>query len=220
MGLIHMLFWITVWGIHHSLFARGWMGKWVSQVIPPALERSVYAFCSTILLDWMIYDKEINFGGGILWNIKPWTECNFFIRNSLALIGSSYFYGAIFQLGGLSLIGIPQAFEWNKKKTTDSTNVASPRLQHTDLVTSGIYGLVRHPLQTAMLVLFWITPFMTVQKFVWTVSFTIYIVIGINLEEKECVNMFGDEYRKYQNTTPQLIPFVNFCPFGNKGHKA
>ena len=91
MGFAHMLFWIISWGIHHSLFARGWMAKIVANVVTPQLERSIYVFGSAILLDWMMFDPEIQFGGGILWNIKPWNQSNFFVRNSIAIIGSSYF---------------------------------------------------------------------------------------------------------------------------------
>eukprot|EP01084_Bolivina_argentea_P174616 302453_1 len=214
-GLLRLLFWIFAWGLHHSLFARGWMAQLVSKLITPRLERSLYVFITALLLDWMMFDKQIHFGGGIIWNIKPWNECNLIIRN-IGLIVSGYFYTALFNLGGLSLIGIPQALGWKKKQTID---VSSPRLQHTDLVTTGCYGIVRHPLQTAVLVFIWITPFMTLQKFVFSMALTIYIIIGINLEEKECVNMFGDDYITYQQVTPQLIPFINYCPFGSQKMK-
>lgn len=219
-GFVRMLFWIIIWGIHHSLFARSWMAKMVANVITPKLERSLYVFISAIVLDWMMYDDEIKFGGGILWSIKPWNESNFFIRNGLTIIGTLYFSTSIFQLGGLSLFGIPQSFEWNERKITDSGDATSPRIQHhSNLVRSGLYAIVRHPLQTGFLFALWLTPFMTLQKFIYSALLTTYIIVGINLEEKGCINMFGDEYRVYQQEVPQLIPFVNFCPFGRK-HKS
>eukprot|EP01083_Nonionella_stella_P294895 1002250_1 len=216
MGLCHMLFWIVVWGVHHSLFARGWMGAIVANVMPSKLERSLYIFVSSMLLDCMLYDKQIYFGGGIIWDIQWWNECNFFVRNSLAFVGCGYFGVAFLELGGLNLLGIPQSFEWNTKKTTDRNNVASTRLQHTELVTTGRYRLVRHPLQTGTLFLLWCSPFMTLQKLLCNLALTTYIIIGINLEETDCVHMFGDKYIKYQRKTPQLIPFLDFCPFHTK----
>ena len=60
---------------------------------------------------------------------------------------------------------------------------------------------------------------MTVQKFVWSLAITVYIIVGINFEEKERIKMFGDQYEKYKETTPALIPFVNFCAFGQDKKK-
>lgn len=37
---------------------------------------------------------------------------------------------------------------------------------------------------------------------------TIYIIIGIKLEEKKLVLEFGDTYVKYQQEVPMLIPFT------------
>jgi len=37
---------------------------------------------------------------------------------------------------------------------------------------------------------------------------TIYIIIGIKLEEKKLVLEFGDTYVKYQQEVPILIPFT------------
>ena len=212
--------WIGIFGLHHSLFARGWVAQWVMTVIPPALERSFYILVSSLLLHGMMIDPRIRFGGGTVWNLTIWTESHFLIRNGAALLLSSYFYRAIFQLGGLSLIGIPQSFEWNKKQCRDKTLMSSPRLQHFDLVTTGCYGLVRHPLQTAVLCFVWCHPFMTLQRFVYAAAFTVYILIGITLEEKECVNMFGANYVRYQRSTPQLIPFIRLCPFKTRKRRS
>ncbi len=36
---------------------------------------------------------------------------------------------------------------------------------------------------------------------------TLYTLLGIELEEAKLVDEFGDEYRRYRETVPKLLPF-------------
>ena len=74
--------------------------------------------------------------------------------------------------------------------------------------TPGLYRLVRHPLMVGWIVAFWATPKMTVGHLVFALTTTIYILIAIQLEERDLVSFFGDTYRDYQKTVPSLIPFT------------
>lgn len=70
----------------------------------------------------------------------------------------------------------------------------------------GPYRWVRHPLYLFMIVLLWCNPIMTTDRLLFNVLWTIWIVVGTVLEERDLVDDFGDAYRDYQSNVPMLIP--------------
>lgn len=82
------------------------------------------------------------------------------------------------------------------------------RAEAETLKTSGINGLVRHPLYFGSLLLFW--GFFLHQAhlaaFLVTIISTLYIFVGTRLEEKKLLQRFGREYRKYCRKVPMLWP--------------
>ncbi len=78
------------------------------------------------------------------------------------------------------------------------------------LVTTGIYGYIRHPLYSSLLHL------------AWGVFFKLPSVIGLLLaivasaalyataraDEAECVRFFGPAYQEYMKRTKRFVPFV------------
>ena len=51
-------------------------------------------------------------------------------------------------------------------------------------------------------------PTMTVSHLVFALMTTAYILVAIQLEERDLVAHFGDAYRGYKKRVPMLIPFV------------
>ncbi len=47
---------------------------------------------------------------------------------------------------------------------------------------------------------------MTVAHLLFAAGFLVYTLLGILLEEKDLIAIFGDEYRKYQSKVSMLIP--------------
>lgn len=102
---------------------------------------------------------------------------------------------AVFQFGILYFIGLRQVAE---------------RPSDRKLVTTGLYGFVRHPFYTFFLLFLWLTPFMTVNLLVVYLALTIYIQIGIYFEERKLIREFGDQYVEYRASTPALFPAPKF----------
>lgn len=75
-----------------------------------------------------------------------------------------------------------------------------------ELIVSGLYRYVRHPLYMAGLTLIWLMPVMTVNWLALNLALSLYIVIGAVFEERKLVHEFGEPYRRYQAVTPMLIP--------------
>ena len=80
------------------------------------------------------------------------------------------------------------------------------------LVTSGLYHYVRHPLYTAGLAFIWLLPVMTINVLAINIALTVYIVVGTYFEERKLRSEFRQEYSDYAEATPMFIPFLK----GNK----
>ncbi len=73
------------------------------------------------------------------------------------------------------------------------------------LVTSGLNGLVRHPLYLGLLLLVWgdvQAPFTLATAF----FATLYVLIGIRFEERKLRRLYGASYEAYRAAVPMLIP--------------
>jgi protein-S-isoprenylcysteine O-methyltransferase Ste14 len=73
-------------------------------------------------------------------------------------------------------------------------------------VVRGPYRWVRHPLYLFMILMIWSCPDLTSDRLLFNGLWTVWIVIGSILEERDLVSEFGDAYREYQRRVPMLIP--------------
>lgn len=76
----------------------------------------------------------------------------------------------------------------------------------TALLVRGPYRWVRHPLYLFCLLMIWAFPDLTADRLLFNILWTGWIVVGTVLEERDLVELFGAEYRKYQNQAPMLVP--------------
>lgn len=82
------------------------------------------------------------------------------------------------------------------------------------LVTSGVYGLVRHPIYTAMMLLL-LAQLLIFSNWLFALvalsSFLAGTMIRIREEERLLREAFGDQYQQYASRVPALIPFLRCC---------
>jgi len=80
----------------------------------------------------------------------------------------------------------------------------------TELVTTGIYGYIRHPLYSSLLFLtwgIWLKQPLLVTIPVALLSSLLLWLTAVR-DEKECIAFFGDSYLEYMKTTKRFIPFI------------
>lgn len=145
---------------------------------------SVLSFIPVVLLLRIMQDKLIYF-------IRfPWAI--------IALIIQSL--GFILLLYGLQQTGVVAFFGLEPLLLGDQSSGKS------GFVRTGVYGWVRHPLYLGGILIIWPAASMTVNLLVFLVICTIYFYVGARLEEKRYVEEFGEEYIKYQQEVPMMIP--------------
>jgi len=115
--------------------------------------------------------------------------------------------GGVITLAGLTLMGIcirKYFFSLSGLKSLFTKNTSNT------LIISGIHKYMRHPLYLGTFVFIWglliMLPYISL--LISNTIITAYTLIGIQLEEEKLVEEFGDDYRKYQQTVPRLIPFL------------
>jgi len=84
-----------------------------------------------------------------------------------------------------------------------------------NLKIEGAFKLVRHPIYLFSILFLGFRPTMNLFYLVMFICVVIYFYIGSIYEERKLVELFGDEYKKYQTIVPRMIPIK----FKTKGAK-
>ncbi len=78
------------------------------------------------------------------------------------------------------------------------------------LETSGVHSYVRHPLYLGTFIfltgLFLWSPL--VSNLIAVLIIIVYTIIGIHFEEQKLLAQFGNNYKKYQQDVPMVLPFL------------
>ena len=80
----------------------------------------------------------------------------------------------------------------------------------TQLVTSGIYHYIRHPLYSSLLLLAWGICFKLPNLPALTLTFltTLFLLATAKADEAECIKFFGPPYQDYMRGTKRFIPYL------------
>jgi protein-S-isoprenylcysteine O-methyltransferase Ste14 len=182
---------LGLFAVQHSVMARPRFKKAWTKIVPKVAERSTYVLFSSLALIVLFWGWQPM--GGVVWSMK-----NAYIRYSieaLYAIGWLMVLVATFLINHFDLFGLRQVWFHLKGKSYEPLVFRTP----------GPYRLVRHPLYVGWLMVFWSAPVMTVAHFVFAVMTTTYILIAIQLEERDLMR-FHHEYVEYKKRVPMLIP--------------
>lgn len=183
---------LGVFGLQHSVMARHAFKKWLTRAVPEAAERSTYVLASSLALILLFWGWQPM--GGEIWTVRDpvWQA----LLYGLFAFGWLLVLVTTFLINHFDLFGLRQVWLYLRGKS----------YTHLRFVTPGPYRMVRHPLYVGWLFAFWATPTMTAAHLLFAIVTTVYILVAIQLEERDLVDVHGVDYENYRSRVPMLIP--------------
>ena len=184
----------SVFALHHSLLARTPMREFVRRHLPPHLERTLYTWTASLLFIAVC----------ALWRPVPGIV--------YAATGARWWPGAAVQAAGVAItfrgsaaIDVLDLAGVRQVRTAGEAH--SP--QHAALETTGVYGIVRHPIYLGWVLLVFGTPTMTATRLTFAAVSTLYLAIAVPWEERSLVEAFGAEYEAYRRRVRwRIVPGI------------
>jgi protein-S-isoprenylcysteine O-methyltransferase Ste14 len=184
---------MTLFAVQHSVMARKPFKQWWTQYVPKSVERSTYVMLSSltlILLFWQWRPMP-----AIVWQIADSDMA--MAVTALSLVGWVIVFTSTFLINHFELFGLQQV----------AGNLAGRAMPEMRFRTPLYYKFVRHPIYLGFIIAFWAAPTMTVGHLLFAAVTTAYIFVGILLEERDLIELFGDEYRRYKKQVGMLVPW-------------
>jgi protein-S-isoprenylcysteine O-methyltransferase Ste14 len=177
----------------HSGMARRGFKRVLAGYVPPLMERSTYVLCASLVL--IVLFAAWQPLPALLWQASD-------PRAAAAL-------QSLAALGWLIVLGtfLSGHFQWFGRKRI-VLNFAGRVASAVPLRTPGLYRFVRHPLYLGFMLAFWSAPAMTAGHFLFASAMTIYMLVGIWLEERDLLAFFGEKYRHYRARVAMLLPGI------------
>lgn len=185
---------LLLFALQHSIMARPAFKRWFTRIIPEVIERSTYVLLSSLCLALMMWQWQPM--GGMIWSTDNATVKT--ILMVIYLVGWAIVFLSSFLINHFDLFGLRQVWLYFNGKPYTHLKFKLPFL----------YKYVRHPLYLGLLIAFWSTPVMTITHLFFAILTTGYVFTGIQFEEKDLVNTFGEKYKSYKKKAPMIIPFT------------
>jgi len=183
---------LLLFAVQHNVMARPWFKAWWTRVVPRPIERSTYVAASSLILmllywHWrpmreVVWHVDNAFGRGVLWAL-------YFAGWAIVFYSSSV-------IDHFELFGMKQVWQYYRGR----------EFQTTPFRERSLYRWVRHPLMLGFIIAFWSAPTMSLGRLLFAVVTTLWILISIQLEERDLAQYLGEPYREYRERTPMLVP--------------
>lgn len=185
---------LALFAIQHSVMARPAFKRWWTKFVPRPIERSTYVLASSLLLALLF------------WQWHPLPEAVWDIRQPVPTAALWILCGAgwvmvllsTFLIDHFDLFGLRQVLLF-----ATGRQYAPPRFR-----VAALYRVVRHPIMLGFIVAFWATPLMSWGHLLFAVMTTVYVVIAVQLEERDLRTAYGLEYEEYRKRVSMLVPWV------------
>ncbi len=183
---------IALFAIQHSVMARQGFKRFWTRIVPAPVERSTYVlFTSFVLLILYWQWQPIP---TLIWNVRSPAAAA--VLDGIFWLGWIVLVASTFLISHFELFGLSQVL----------ARLFGNQLPDAKFRAPGLYRYVRHPIYLGVLLAVWATPTMTTGHLLFAAVITGYILIGIQLEEHDLIEQFGEKYRRYRQYAAMLVP--------------
>jgi protein-S-isoprenylcysteine O-methyltransferase Ste14 len=183
---------LSLFAVQHSGMARCRFKEVWTRLVPEPIERSTYVLAaSASLLALFALWRPIP---AVVWNLQA--PVPRFAIDALAAVGWLVALFSTLLLNHFELFGLRQVYLAARNRELPSSQFRTP----------WFYKWVRHPLYLGFIIAFWAAPTMTVGHLVFALGMLGYILVAIQLEERDLVREYGARYLAYREQVRSLVP--------------
>lgn len=183
---------VASFGLVHSLLARAGARAWLARRTGPALERSFFT---------LVAGAQIVLLEG-LWRPLPTPVWSVGSSVARALLWALQAGGWVIVLAALWAVGSAALFGLDRACAAAHDRA----LPEPELAVRGIYRQIRHPLYLGTALALWAAPDMSLGHLLLATSMTLYLAIGLVLEERDLVRLHGAAFLAYREAVPAWLP--------------
>ncbi len=184
---------LLLFAVQHNIMARPWFKDWWTRFVPRPIERSTYVAAASLILlllywQWRpmpntVWQVDNSAGRAVLWLL-------FWAGWGIVLFSS-------FLIDHFELFGLKQVWlHWTGREPANAP-----------FSERSLYRWMRHPLMFGFILAFWSAPVMSQGRLLFAIVTTVWVLIAIQIEERDLAQMIGEPYQQYRQRTPMLIPW-------------
>jgi protein-S-isoprenylcysteine O-methyltransferase Ste14 len=178
--------------LQHSILVRRGFKQWLGKFMPDVYHNAFYGLTSGIALLLVL----------IFWQKSPTLIASandfiFWLLRALFCICLAGFFWGSKSLGSFDALGVKPLMRYISNRPNKTQQITA----------KGPYGWVRHPLYLFLIVMIWSCPVLTLDRLLFNIMWTFWIVIGTYLEDRDLHREFGSQYLEYSSQVPMLIPY-------------
>jgi len=179
--------------LQHSIFVRRGFKRWLGKLMPDVYHKAFYGLTSIIalllvLVFWQKSSTLVVSADGII----------FWLLRALFFLCLAGFFWGVKSLGSFDALGVEPLMLYIRNRQDNKPQ---------QIIEKGPYRWARHPLYFFIIVLIWASPVITLDRLIFNIMWSLWIVTGTYLEDRDLHREFGSQYLEYSSHVPMLIPY-------------